>query len=71
MRFVSTRGGETVSLDEALVNGIADFIEEDAEEARLAYPRPLHVIEGPLMDGMKTVGELFGAVNQHRVTRCH
>jgi 5-methyltetrahydrofolate--homocysteine methyltransferase len=45
----------------ALVNGIADFIEEDTEEARLAYPRPLHVIEGPLMDGMKIVGDLFGA----------
>jgi 5-methyltetrahydrofolate--homocysteine methyltransferase len=48
-------------LSHALVNGIVDFIEEDTEEARGAYPRPLHVIEGPLMGGMKTVGDLFGA----------
>jgi 5-methyltetrahydrofolate--homocysteine methyltransferase len=48
-------------LSYALVNGIADFIEIDTEEARLALPRPLDVIEGPLMDGMKVVGELFGA----------
>jgi 5-methyltetrahydrofolate--homocysteine methyltransferase len=45
----------------ALVHGIVDFIEADVEEARLAYPRPLHVIEGPMMDGMKVVGDLFGA----------
>jgi 5-methyltetrahydrofolate--homocysteine methyltransferase len=45
----------------ALVHGIVDHIEEDAEEARLKLGRPLDVIEGPLMDGMKTVGELFGA----------
>ena len=45
----------------ALVNGIADFAEEDAEEARLASARPLDVIEGPLMDGMTVVGDLFGA----------
>jgi 5-methyltetrahydrofolate--homocysteine methyltransferase len=45
----------------ALVHGVADFIVEDAEEARLQYERPLEVIEGPLMDGMKTVGDLFGA----------
>ena len=45
----------------ALVHGIVDFIEEDVEEARRKYARPLHVIEGPLMEGMKTVGELFGA----------
>jgi 5-methyltetrahydrofolate--homocysteine methyltransferase len=45
----------------ALVHGVADFIVEDAEEARLEYARPLEVIEGPLMDGMKTVGDLFGA----------
>ncbi len=44
----------------ALVKGITDFIEADTEEARLALPRPLDVIEGPLMDGMKIVGELFG-----------
>jgi len=45
----------------ALVQGNADFIEEDAEEARLELPRPLDVIEGPLMDGMRVVGDLFGA----------
>ncbi|OLR92006.1 methionine synthase [Actinokineospora bangkokensis] len=45
----------------ALVNGIVDFIEADTEEARQAYPRPLEVIEGPLMDGMKVVGDLFGS----------
>ncbi len=48
-------------LSHALVHGIVDFIEEDTEEARQQYPRPLHVIEGPLMDGMKIVGDLFGA----------
>ncbi len=47
-------------LEHALVHGIADFIEEDAEEARQTLPRPLDVIEGPLMDGMKVVGDLFG-----------
>lgn len=45
----------------ALVEGNADFVEIDAEEARKQYPRPLHVIEGPLMDGMNVVGDLFGA----------
>lgn len=44
----------------SLVKGIADFIEEDVEEARLQAQRPLDVIEGPLMDGMKVVGDLFG-----------
>jgi 5-methyltetrahydrofolate--homocysteine methyltransferase len=48
-------------LAHALVHGVVDFIEADTEEARLAYERPLKVIEGPLMDGMKIVGELFGA----------
>jgi 5-methyltetrahydrofolate--homocysteine methyltransferase len=48
-------------LSHALVHGIVDFIEEDTEEARQQYDRPLHVIEGPLMDGMKIVGDLFGA----------
>ena len=48
-------------LAHALVHGIVDFIEEDAEEARLAAARPLDVIEGPLMDGMKVVGDLFQA----------
>ncbi len=45
----------------ALVHGVVDFIEVDAEEARVKLGRPLDVIEGPLMDGMKTVGDLFGA----------
>ncbi|HJU42884.1 MAG TPA: methionine synthase [Vicinamibacterales bacterium] len=48
-------------LSHALVHGVVDFIEQDAEEARVKYGRPLLVIEGPLMDGMKVVGELFGA----------
>jgi 5-methyltetrahydrofolate--homocysteine methyltransferase len=48
-------------LAHALVHGVVDFIEADTEEARQALPRPLDVIEGPLMDGMKQVGELFGA----------
>ena len=47
-------------LSHALINGITDFIVDDTEEARLKLPRPLHVIEGPLMDGMNTVGDLFG-----------
>ncbi len=45
----------------ALVHGITDFIEEDTEEARQKVARPLHVIEGLLMDGMNVVGDLFGA----------
>jgi 5-methyltetrahydrofolate--homocysteine methyltransferase len=45
----------------ALVQGIVDFIEADVEEARQKYDRPLSVIEGPMMDGMKIVGDLFGA----------
>jgi 5-methyltetrahydrofolate--homocysteine methyltransferase len=48
-------------LAHALVHGVVDFIEADVEEARQALPRPLDVIEGPLMDGMKIVGDLFGA----------
>ena len=48
-------------LSHALVHGIADHAEEDAEEARLKLGRPLAVIEGPLMDGMSIVGDLFGA----------
>jgi 5-methyltetrahydrofolate--homocysteine methyltransferase len=48
-------------LSHALVHGNVDFIEIDSEEARVTYGRPLLVIEGPLMDGMKVVGELFGA----------
>ena len=45
----------------ALVKGITEFIEVDTEEARAQAERPLHVIEGPLMDGMNVVGDLFGA----------
>jgi 5-methyltetrahydrofolate--homocysteine methyltransferase len=48
-------------LTHALVNGITDYIEADTEEARQVAERPLHVIEGPLMDGMNVVGDLFGA----------
>ncbi|MCI0680694.1 MAG: methionine synthase [Gemmataceae bacterium] len=48
-------------LTHALVNGIADFIDQDVEEARHQYERPLQLIEGPLMDGMNVVGDLFGA----------
>ena len=48
-------------LSHALVHGVVDFIEQDVEEARQRYPRPLEIIEGPLMDGMKVVGDLFGA----------
>jgi len=47
-------------LSHALVKGITEFIDEDTEEARLKYPSPLGVIEGPLMDGMNVVGDLFG-----------
>ena len=48
-------------LKHALVHGITDFIEHDTEEARRLADKPLHVIEGPLMDGMNVVGDLFGA----------
>ncbi|WP_395671619.1 dihydropteroate synthase, partial [Phenylobacterium sp.] len=48
-------------LSHALVHGITEFIEADTEEARAQAERPLHVIEGPLMDGMNVVGDLFGA----------
>ena len=48
-------------IEHALVHGIVDHIEEDAEEARQGYDRPLDVIEGPLMNGMQVVGDLFGA----------
>jgi 5-methyltetrahydrofolate--homocysteine methyltransferase len=54
---------ETVEkrLSHALVNGITEFIEIDTEEARLQYNKPLDVIEGPLMNGMNIVGDLFGS----------
>jgi len=70
---VKAKGKETVKdeawrkteveerLKHALVNGITDYIDADTEEARLKYPKPLHVIEGPLMDGMNVVGDLFGS----------
>ncbi|MEL6712797.1 MAG: vitamin B12 dependent-methionine synthase activation domain-containing protein, partial [Planctomycetota bacterium] len=48
-------------LEHALVHGIVDHIEADTEEARQGFARPLEVIEGPLMDGMRVVGDLFGA----------
>jgi 5-methyltetrahydrofolate--homocysteine methyltransferase len=48
-------------LSHALVNGISVHILADTEEARLKFPRPIQVIEGPLMDGMNVVGDLFGA----------
>ena len=59
LALARTAGGERLS--HALVHGITDFIEADVEEARLAAERPLHVIEGPLMDGMNVVGDLFGS----------
>jgi 5-methyltetrahydrofolate--homocysteine methyltransferase len=48
-------------LEHALVKGIADYVEDDVEEARSQADKPLDVIEGPLMDGMNVVGDLFGA----------
>lgn len=48
-------------LTHSLVNGITDYIEQDTEEARQIFPKPLDVIEGPLMDGMNVVGDLFGS----------
>jgi 5-methyltetrahydrofolate--homocysteine methyltransferase len=48
-------------LSHALVKGITEFIDDDVEECRLNYDRPIEVIEGPLMDGMGVVGDLFGA----------
>jgi 5-methyltetrahydrofolate--homocysteine methyltransferase len=48
-------------LSHALVKGITDFIDQDVEEARIKYGKPLSVIEGPLMDGMNVVGDLFGS----------
>src|SRR5690625_7889767 len=44
-----------------MVKGIVDYIEADVEEARQKYPRPIEVIEGPMMDGMNIVGDLFGS----------
>jgi len=47
-------------IEHALIKGIDAFVEEDTEEARLSFDRPIQVIEGPLMDGMNVVGDLFG-----------
>ena len=70
---VKTKGKENVKddawrnttveerLKHSLVNGITDYIDADTEEARLKYPKPLDVIEGPLMNGMNVVGDLFGS----------
>lgn len=56
------RGGSVEErLKHALIKGIVDYVESDTEEARQKYEKPLHVIEGPLMDGMNVVGDLFGA----------
>jgi 5-methyltetrahydrofolate--homocysteine methyltransferase len=54
-------GGLEERLTHALVKGIADYIEEDTEEARKKYGKPLSVIEGPLMSAMNVVGDLFGS----------
>ena len=54
-------GSVEARLSFALVHGVVDFIETDTEEARQKFSRPIEIIEGPLMDGMKTVGDLFGA----------
>jgi len=61
-KHLEWRDGDVVSrIKHALVNGIDTFIEEDVEEARPQYERALRVIEGPLMDGMNEVGDLFGS----------
>jgi 5-methyltetrahydrofolate--homocysteine methyltransferase len=55
------KGPVEARLSHALVKGIDAYVEADTEEARQKYPRPLDIIEGPLMDGMRVVGDLFGA----------
>jgi 5-methyltetrahydrofolate--homocysteine methyltransferase len=55
------KGTYAERLSHSLVKGISDYVDEDTAEALNDLPRPLDVIEGPLMDGMKVVGELFGA----------
>jgi 5-methyltetrahydrofolate--homocysteine methyltransferase len=55
------KGSVEERMTHALVKGIIDFIDQDTEEARQKYGRPLHVIEGPLMSGMNVVGDLFGS----------
>lgn len=54
------KGDVQERITHALVKGMADYIEEDTEEARLMYDHPIKVIEGPLMKGMNVVGDLFG-----------
>lgn len=54
------RGTVEERLQHSLLKGVSDYIEADAEEARQKYGRPLNVIQGPLMDGMSVVGDLFG-----------
>ncbi|MBC7744790.1 MAG: methionine synthase [Flavobacterium sp.] len=54
------KGNVETRLSHSLVKGIIDYLDDDVEEARLKYPKPLEVIEGPLMDGMGIVGDLFG-----------
>ena len=54
-------GSVEARLSHALVKGIDTFVDQDTEECRQKYPRPLDIIEGPLMDGMRVVGDLFGA----------
>ena len=51
----------TKRLEHALINGISQYIDGDVEEARQQAEKPLHIIEGPLMDGMNIIGDLFGA----------
>lgn len=55
------KGSGEERLSHALIKGIIEYLDEDVEEARLKYARPIQVIEGPLMDGMNIVGDLFGA----------
>ena len=55
------KGSVEERLSHALIKGIIEYLDDDVEEARLKYARPIQVIEGPLMDGMNIVGDLFGA----------
>ena len=59
-RLAWRENGVKERLTHALIHGIEEFIDQDTEEARTLLGRPLHVIEGPLMDGMRVVGDLFG-----------
>src|SRR6185369_2602892 len=55
------KGSVEERLSHALVKGIIEYLDDDVEEARQKFAKPLEVIEGPLMDGMNVVGDLFGA----------